>query len=312
MLESYIDILNRGDIVAFPTETVYGLGASAWNPEAIHKIYKTKGRPSDNPLIVHVSDVTMVHDFASTIPEEAYDLMENFWPGPLTLIFKKKPEVLDIITAGLNTVAIRMPNHPIALSLIREAGPLVAPSANTSGKPSPTKAVHVLEDFGSDFPVVDGGPCDVGIESTVLDISTRPFEIYRPGFISKMDIQNVSGNGIVAYHTPQKTDKPKSPGMKYTHYSPDATVKWLEDFAEIDDSSNLILVHSPERQKSKGKNVIDYNSDFELMTKELYDRFRQADKEDYKSIIIEPFSKKECSNKLVMAMLNRIEKAIGK
>lgn len=312
MLSRYVEILKNGGIVAFPTETVYGLGASAWNPEAIRKIYETKGRPSDNPLIVHVSSIEMVKDFAQVIPSEAEILMEAFWPGPLTLIFKKKPEVLDVITAGLDTVAIRMPNHPVALSLIAEAGPLVAPSANTSGKPSPTKAIHVLDDFGPDFPVIDGGSCEVGIESTVMDVSEKPFHIYRPGKVDKSSIEQIIGEEINVWKPEKENLKPRSPGMKYTHYSPDAQVRWLTTDDSMDQSDVLYLLHSDRQTTPEGKNIIHYNRDFELLTRELYDRFRQADKEAYKSIVIEPFDPVMKSNEILFALHNRISKAIGK
>ncbi len=295
----------------FPTETVYGLGASAWNPEAIRKIYETKGRPSDNPLIVHVSSMEMVNDFAREIPEEAKKLMQAFWPGPLTLIFKKKPEVLDIITAGLDTVAVRMPAHPVALSLISAAGPLVAPSANTSGKPSPTKAIHVLDDFGPDFPVIDGGSCEVGIESTVLDVSEKPFEIYRPGKVDKTAIEHVIHETIIAWETKKYSGVPKSPGMKYTHYSPEAKVRWLRDNEDFANFETLYLVHSNQYAEQKQSNILHYSGDYELLTREIYDRFRQADKEGYKTIAIEPFDHILKTNEILIALSNRISKAIG-
>lgn len=312
MLNRYVEILKNGGVVAFPTETVYGLGASAWNPEAIRKIFETKGRPSDNPLIVHVSSMEMVNDFAQIIPHEARILMQAFWPGPLTLIFKKKPEVLDIITAGLDTVAIRMPSHPVALSLISEAGPLVAPSANTSGKPSPTKAIHVMDDFGLDFPVIDGGSCEVGIESTVLDVSEKPFHIFRPGKINKSSIEQVIREEIKVWKPDRKNVKPKSPGMKYTHYSPDAKVRWLSKDDSMDRSDTLYLLHSTHQIVSNSRNIIHYDLDYELFTRELYDRFRQADKEGYKLIAIEPFVSILKSNEILFALLNRITKAIGR
>lgn len=310
MPDIYTEIINGGGVVAFPTETVYGLGASAWNPEAIKKIFEIKGRPADNPLIVHVSDVDMVADFAEMIPSEAKALMEAYWPGPLTMIFKKKKQVLDIITAGLDTVAIRMPKHPIALALIRQAGPLVAPSANTSGKPSPTKPEHVLEDFGKDFPVIAGGNCDVGIESTVLDVSEKPYEIYRPGYINRHDIQKVIQAEITPYRFHSPDEKPKSPGMKYTHYSPDAKVRWLKPDEAPSDSSTLYLYHHVPEGISNNKHIVNYEDDFEQMTRELYDRFRQADKEGYHIVAIQPFAE-NLSNDLLIALNNRISKAIG-
>ena len=310
MLDNYIDILKNGGVVAFPTETVYGLGASAWNPEAIRKIFEIKGRPTDNPLIVHVSSIDMVSDFAINISTDAQKLMHAFWPGPLTLIFPKKSGVLDIITAGLDTVAIRMPNHPVALSLIAETGPLVAPSANTSGKPSPTKAVHVTDDFGSDFPVIDGGTCYVGIESTVLDISREPFEIFRPGKIHKTAIEEVINKTVKVWEHQKYTGIPKSPGMKYTHYSPEAKVRWLQKDEKLVQEDTLYLIHS-ERDQSLKHNIISYAGNYDLLTQELYDRFRQADKEGFKTIAIESFESILKSNEILIALVNRISKAIG-
>ncbi|MEX0894887.1 MAG: L-threonylcarbamoyladenylate synthase, partial [Balneolaceae bacterium] len=164
-----VALIQRGEVVAFPTETVYGLGADAHNPEAIQKIFKVKGRPADNPLIIHLANLQEVAEFALEVPKPARQLMEKCWPGPLTLIFKKKPGVPDTATAGLPTVALRIPDHPVALELLRQTGPLAAPSANRSGSPSPTKAEHVRRDFGDDFPVLDGGMSNIGLESTVLD-----------------------------------------------------------------------------------------------------------------------------------------------
>jgi len=307
----YTEIIHEGGVVAFPTETVYGLGASAWNRDAIQKVFDTKGRPADNPLIVHVSGLDMVEDFALEIPTEAKLLIDHFWPGPLTLIFKKKPEVLDIITAGLDTVAIRMPRHPLALALIRQAGPLVAPSANTSGKPSPTKPEHVYEDFGYDFPVINGGFCDVGIESTVLDLSIRPFEIFRPGYVSRSAIEKILKCEILPYRQHDSAEKPKSPGMKYTHYSPDADVRWLLPDETISDPNTIYLLHSDFDDIKSHNNIINYFGDFDAMTRELYDRFRQADREHVTTIVIQPFDS-TATNELLIALLNRISKAIGK
>jgi L-threonylcarbamoyladenylate synthase len=307
----YTEIIREGGVVAFPTETVYGLGASAWNRDAIQKVFHTKGRPADNPLIVHVSGLDMVEDFAKEIPGEAKLLIDRFWPGPLTLIFNKKPEVLDIITAGLDTVAIRMPRHPLALALIRQAGPLVAPSANTSGKPSPTKPGHVYEDFGYDFPVINGGICDVGIESTVLDLSIRPFEIFRPGYVSRSAIEEILNCEILPYRQHDPAEKPKSPGMKYTHYSPDAAVRWLLPDEMISDPDTIYLLHSGFDDIKSQDNIVNYKGDFDAMTRELYDRFRQADREQVTTIVIQPFDRKS-SNELLIALYNRISKAIGK
>ena len=188
--------IQQGDVVAFETETVYGLGASAWDADAIRKVFASKGRPADNPLIVHVSHPNEISQFAADIPERAVLLINHFWPGPLTVILPKKPAVLDILTGGLDTVALRMPAHPLALAFLEESGPLVAPSANRSGRPSPTTREHVLEDLGPEVMVLGRGACSYGLESTVLDLSTSSPILCRPGHLSMEDFSTVLGEPI--------------------------------------------------------------------------------------------------------------------
>ncbi|MDG5767198.1 L-threonylcarbamoyladenylate synthase [Balneolales bacterium ANBcel1] len=250
-LSHYAELLRKGGVVAFPTETVYGLGADAWNADAIARIFALKGRPPDNPLIVHVGSVEMAETLAAGITEDARLLMEHFWPGPLTLIFPKRPEVLDIVTAGIATVAVRMPDHPIPLRLIGESGPLAAPSANTSGRPSPTRAEHVRHDFGDEVPVIEGGSCQYGLESTVLDLSQHPYTVLRPGHVTQSDLERVLKQPVrMAQHRSDDDTgvAPRSPGMKYTHYAPDARVRWMTP-DELDDpptgkSKTLYLLHT--------------------------------------------------------------------
>lgn len=310
MLDRYIDLLKSGEVVAFPTETVYGLGADAKNPDAIQKVFEIKGRPSDNPLIVHISERKQAHDFALHISDDARKLMDAFWPGPLTLIFKKKPQVLDIITAGLDTVALRWPKHPLSQELIALAGPLVAPSANSSGKPSPTKAEHVNEDFGDDFPVVNAGETEIGLESTVLDITAEPYTIYRPGAVSADDIERVTGKEVTTVSNASKNETAKSPGTKYSHYSPEANIQWISsaDTTFVDEA--LYLLHSRPAPR-KSKHVVHYDGDFNTMAHELYDRFRQADHQQLQFVLIEPFSNEQLQETMVQALKNRISKAIG-
>lgn len=304
-LDKYIALIKKGEVVAFPTETVYGLGADAWNPSAIQKVFKIKGRPSDNPLIVHVSNLEQVLDFVISIPKEAQELIDAFWPGSLSIILPKKPEVLDSVTAGLDTVAIRMPDHPIALDFISKTGPLVAPSANTSGNPSPTKASHVMQDFGSNFPIIDGESTHVGLESTVIDLSEDEPTILRPGSISRKQIEDVLGNGIhESFFT--KLVRPKSPGQKYSHYKPNAEVKWLDEKDDLSDTTVLFLLTESDHI---APNLVNYNGDLALLAKELYDRFRQADLEGYSKIAIQPFNNSDHS--IVSALLNRINRAIS-
>ena len=228
IIEEAAAIIKEGGTVAFPTETVYGLGADALNPVAVEKIFEAKGRPADNPLIVHVASKEDVGDLAKHIPEKAYVLMDKFWPGPLTLILQRKEIVPDITTGELDTVALRMPDNRIALELIRVSGrPLAAPSANLSGKPSPTTADHVVADLsGRIDAVIDAGAVNVGVESTVIDMSSEPPAILRPGMISKEDIEEEIGGIGIGYEdrVHQDIEKVRSPGMKYTHYSPSARV----------------------------------------------------------------------------------------
>ena len=221
-------VIRAGGLVAFPTETVYGLGANGLDGEAVSKIFEAKGRPQDNPLILHVAKKSDVKDLWLHVPDNAKRLMDAFWPGPLTLIFVKSGIVPDEVTAGLDTVAVRMPEHKTALALIRAAGvPIAAPSANLSGRPSPTTAAHVMEDMDGRIDVVlDGGPCSVGVESTVLTLVGKP-TILRPGGITKEMLEQVIGEVEVspAVLRPLKDGEiAESPGMKHKHYAPDAEV----------------------------------------------------------------------------------------
>ncbi|WMJ78139.1 MULTISPECIES: L-threonylcarbamoyladenylate synthase [unclassified Sedimentibacter] len=221
-------IINRGGTVVFPTETVYGIGADAFNGEAVDKIFEAKGRPQDNPLIVHISELDELYSLAKTIPENAKKLAEKYWPGPLTMIFYKKDILSDKITAGLDTAAIRLPENKIALALIKESGkPIAAPSANTSGKPSPTEADHVIEDLmGKVDMIIDGGSTDIGLESTVVDMTSEVPMILRPGRVTGEEIKDLLGDCKYDPAIIKSSEKivPKSPGQKYRHYSPKAKV----------------------------------------------------------------------------------------
>jgi L-threonylcarbamoyladenylate synthase len=223
--------LAGGGLVAFPTETVYGLGADALNEEAAAKIYAAKGRPSDNPLIVHIARVEDMERIAY-VNDMARALAQAFWPGPLTIILPKKDIVPKGTTGGLDTVAIRMPSHPVALDLIRQSGVYVAaPSANTSGRPSPTKAEHVIEDMqGKIEYIIDGGAVGIGIESTIVDVSGDKPTILRPGYITKKMLEDIVGPVEIdpALEKPMDNFKPKAPGMKYTHYAPKGELTLVE------------------------------------------------------------------------------------
>ena len=233
-LEDACEILRTGGLVAFPTETVYGLGGDALRPEASQKIYAAKGRPSDNPLIVHIAQKESLEDVASGISPEAWKLAEAFWPGPLTMIFDKKEKVPYSTTGGLDTVAVRMPSHPVARALIQQSGVYVAaPSANTSGRPSPTKAEHVIEDLNGRIDMIlDGGAVGIGLESTIVDMTTDEPTILRPGYITKEMLEEVIGevqiDPAITAKNVKKNIIAKAPGMKYRHYAPKGQMAIVE------------------------------------------------------------------------------------
>lgn len=222
-------ILKTGGLVAFPTETVYGLGANAFDADAVLSIFTAKGRPADNPLIVHIHDRAQLDEIGD-IPPRAPALMDAFWPGPLTILFPRKASIPDVVTAGLSTVAVRMPSHPVALSLLKESGvPVAAPSANRSGRPSPTTAMHVLEDMRGIIPMIlDGGPCEIGVESTVLDLTHGSPVILRPGGVTKSMLEEVLHEEVYLagsiLRPLQPDEKALSPGMRYKHYAPKGNV----------------------------------------------------------------------------------------
>ncbi|NLI60882.1 MAG: threonylcarbamoyl-AMP synthase [Clostridiales bacterium] len=229
-IEEAAHLLRQGQLVAFPTETVYGLGANALDGQAVDRIFKAKGRPNDNPLIAHISKREDIEPLVLGVPAKVYPLIETFWPGPLTIILKKSSRVPAQTTAGLDTLAIRMPNHPVALAVIDKAGlPIAAPSANRSGKPSPTTAQHVLDDLNGRIPMILDGitPCSVGLESTVLDMSGGVPTILRPGAVTLEMLKEILGHVEVdktVLKPLEKGQPPKSPGMKYIHYAPRAKV----------------------------------------------------------------------------------------
>lgn len=236
-LEKAGEIIRNGGLVAFPTETVYGLGGNAFDPEAASKIYAAKGRPSDNPLIVHISDMEGLQEIVRDIPDAALKLAENFWPGPMTLVMTKKPVVPDRTTGGLDTVAVRMPVDEIARALIRVSGvPIAAPSANRSGRPSTTTAAHCVEDLdGRIDMIIDGGPVDIGLESTIVDVTGDIPMLLRPGAITLEMLRDVLGRVDIdqAILGPMSENvKPKAPGMKYKHYAPKAELTIVMGKAE--------------------------------------------------------------------------------
>lgn len=282
-------LLQSGELVAFPTETVYGLGASVFLPEAISKIFHVKRRPQDNPLIAHIAEIEELSLLAAEIPKSFYCLSEHFFPGPLTLVVEKRADVPSIVSAGGPHIAIRMPSHDIARALIRAAGsPLVAPSANLSGKPSSTRADHVLNDFdGQIAAVIDGGACSIGIESTVLSLIGEPM-LLRLGTITKEAIEAVLGTQIQVANA--FSEKPLSPGMKYRHYAPLAKVRLFES----EEGARSYSESSQKRCKILHPTAL-----------ELYSDFRAADKEGIEELLV------ICSLEVKrdLALMNRLEKA---
>lgn len=295
------DIIKKGGVVAFPTETVYGLGADATNSKAIMKIFKLKKRPSDNPLIVHISSISQLNEVAAEIPPKAEKLIKIFWPGPLTLLFKKNKNISKNITCDLDTVAVRMPENKIALELINSSQtPIAAPSANISGKPSPTKAGHVLKDFGVSVDLIlDGGQTKIGIESTVLDMSEKKPMLLRRGAISQIEIEDTLGENILFENS--QSSKPKAPGMKYTHYSPHAEVVVVKGKNRIREIKSLAGKLSNRNEKAGiitfienkkyFKNFIvkalSRKNDINLYSKKIFSAFRDFDSEGIAIIIVE-------------------------
>ena len=280
------ECIKRGGLVAFPTETVYGLGADSFNPDAVKKIYEAKGRPSDNPLISHIANISQVETLAREVTKEAKMLMEAYWGGPLTIILKKKANVPDIISAGLDTVSIRMPSHSIANSIIRFSNTsIAAPSANLSGSPSPTTFEHCKRDLdGRVDMIIDGGDCPIGVESTVVDMTGDIPVILRPGAVTLEDITAVCGKGM---YGGEYADAPKCPGMKYTHYSPDAEVFAIGDIESFKmpfGENTAVIAYDMYKEKadgavfySAGVNDTDYAA-------RLFYLLRKADEDGIKTV----------------------------
>ncbi|MCX7709420.1 MAG: L-threonylcarbamoyladenylate synthase [Clostridia bacterium] len=322
------DILKNGGLVAFPTETVYGLGANALDINAVNGIFKAKGRPSDNPLIVHIADREDLQKLVSEIPKDTYQLMDQFWPGPLTIVLKKSSLVPTVITAGLDTVAVRMPSHPVALELIRMAGvPVAAPSANTSGKPSPTEARHVIEDLeGKVDAIIDAGSAKVGLESTVLDMSVVPPMILRPGGVTPQQLNTVLKGVMVdpaIMGTKEKNVVPKSPGMKYTHYSPEAEVIIVQgSVSNIVEKISQLAAENSEKNIKVGVMATEQTKDQyaphfvisvgdrnmpETIAANLFGTLRKFDEAGVQLILAEAVENTEIG----LAIMNRMRKAAG-
>lgn len=323
-LDKQAKLLREGKTVIFPTETVYGLGANALDEQAVKKIYEAKGRPSDNPLIVHIYKKEEVYELAKDISKKAEDVMQKFWPGPITLILNKKNIVPYKTSGGLDTVAIRMPSHKIAREIIRMAGiPIAAPSANISGRPSPTKAEHVYEEMNERVDgIVLGGDCDFGLESTVVDFTSEIPMILRPGSITKEDLEKVIGNVILDPSLEKKEDnkKAKAPGMKYTHYSPNADVYIVSGKKEdVFQKINNLVVENQEKglkvgvmclsqnKKMYSGEVIGLGNTLEEIARNLFDVLREMDKIGVDRVYSEAFT----TEGLGQAIMNRLVKSAG-
>ena len=311
-LQTAARLIKNGEPVAVPTETVYGLAADAFSLTAIRKTFELKGRPEDNPLIVHISDIEMIHDVATEIPKDAYRLADEFWPGPLSMILKKRAELPDIATGGLSSVAVRMPDQAETLKLIRMTGPLTAPSANRSGRPSPTRISHISDDYGTELPVLEGSEPEIGIESTVLDLTSSPYAVLRPGIISAMELESFLGKQVLSGGEQSVSEQQKrSPGTRYTHYKPDAKVMWIDTLPEDPDLQNhYFILNSRLKLDADTPTVHNYRGDFNRMAKDLYDHFREADHLSCSIVKIERMPENQ-DHPLIPALRNRINKAAG-
>ncbi|MEM2320525.1 MAG: L-threonylcarbamoyladenylate synthase [Candidatus Bathyarchaeia archaeon] len=322
-------IIREGGLVAFPTETVYGLGADALNPYAVREIYVAKMRPIDNPIIVHVASRKDVYMLAVDVPKSAEKLIEAFWPGPLTLVLKVSDIIPRVTTGGLDTVAIRMPRHNVALALIREAGrPIAAPSANLAGKPSPTLAEHVIQDlYGRIDAILDAGPTNIGVESTVLDMTCDPPQILRPGGVTHEDLKAVLGE--VSIHpaamarSEVHVERARSPGMKYRHYAPKAAMLVVEgefgsvigkirELAEfyLKAGKKVGILATDESMKEYDMGVVKSmgsRKDLSLLARNLFRLLREFDEEGVDLIIAEGVPQED----LGLAIMNRLRKAAG-
>lgn len=328
VMEQAGKLIAEGELVAFPTETVYGLGGDALDPDASRKIYAAKGRPSDNPLIVHIADFDDMKRVAREVPEQAKKLADAFWPGPLTMIVWKSDAVPEATTGGMQTVAVRMPNHPVALELIRQSGCLIAaPSANTSGRPSPTEAQHVAEDLsGKIAMILDGGPVGIGIESTIIDLTEEKPMILRPGYITPEMLSEVLQEEVVidpGIIAADDTRKPKAPGMKYKHYAPkaemiivdgaqDAVIHKINELtaAKRAEGKKVAVIATDETKDRYDAQVIlsmGKRADEDAIAQHLYKILRECDELDVGEIYSECFQ----TPRIGQAIMNRLLKAAG-
>lgn len=312
-IDRAVEELNRNNIIGFPTETVYGLAGNAYETEAINKIFEVKKRPTFNPLIVHIKSISDLEKVACDIPPIAYELANAFWPGPLTLILKKQHHIPDLVTANQDTVAVRVPNHPVALELLHKLEfPLVAPSANPFKRISPTQAVHVEDYFGNQIGLVlDGGTCNSGIESTIVGFNNNNVEVYRLGALAMEEIEKYSENVVVLN---KKRKQPIAPGMLLKHYAPKTDfiltrniqneLEWFSD-----KKIGLLLFNKTEASlEEKYQFVLSPESDLKIAASKLYDALHQLDKMDLDIIIAERFPEYG----LGLSINDRLERAAKK
>jgi L-threonylcarbamoyladenylate synthase len=315
-IQEAAEALRDGELVAFPTETVYGLGADALNAEAVQKVFKAKGRPSDNPLIVHIASLENIPQFASSVSEKGLQLARRFWPGPLTLVFHRKTNVPDGVTAGLETIALRVPDHPVTLELLRQfGGGIVGPSANVSGKPSPTSAEHVYNDLNGKIDlIIDAGPTTIGVESTVLDVTVDPPIILRIGGLSREDIAKEIGE--VRWTNAVEILR-RSPGTRHRHYAPKARVIL---FPPADEEKFRKFIHQNKEQLKKIGSItyskvladieptsfhVTLEPSIEHVARNLFRALRELDRQDIDVILVESVEEKG----LGAAVMDRLRKA---
>ena len=325
-IEEAAAILRDGGLLGIPTETVYGLGASGLNEEAVAHIFEAKGRPQDNPLILHIPDASWLERYCKEIPLTAYQLAKAYWPGPMTMILKRKDIVPNAVTAGLDTVGMRCPAHPLCREIIAASGvPVAAPSGNTSGRPSPTTAQHMLEDMdGKINAIVDGGPCSVGVESTIIDLTETPARLLRPGGITLEQLEAVLGEVAV---DPAVTrlmgagEQPKAPGMKYRHYAPKAPVTVVT--GDPKKSAEYIAAHAGAEdgiicfdeflplftRRSETRPVMDLGpaEDKEEQARHIFDALRSFDHTSVPAI----WAQCPDTTGIGLAIANRLNKAAG-
>ena len=320
-IEAVANILKNGGLAAIPTETVYGLAANAFDAEACANIFKAKGRPGDNPLIVHISDMEMLSEIVAEIPEGARKLAEKYWPGPLTMIMKKSEKIPDVTSAGLPSVAVRFPAHPVAREIIEKAGiPLAAPSANLSGSPSPTSFEHCTHDLmGRVDAIIDGGMCSVGVESTIISFAGEKPVLLRPGYITLEQLSDVLGEVELSQAVLEKLEegeKVLSPGLKYKHYAPKAEVTLIK--ASSEDYINFVNEHAAEgvfalcfdeEAEKISVSTVCYGSEFSdaEQAEHIFDALRKIDESGAKKV----FAHSPKTSGIGLAVYNRLIRAAG-